>query len=1224
VTLVVFLTDGALLEPHVKAAVYAADRENKHVVGMYEGDFAREGAVMDQGRWGRQQLVDQVTGDPKLRAVLDLDCTKFEQTDRNTDKLRVFAAKIAQKSKCPFLIDLPDTYDPFARALKKASELEPGTREWITQEFVRECQTKNACFLLSNAGMGKSVIMGSMVGRGCALATQAHGGVPELGVNIVAAHFFNHADESRGVLFALKSLARQMCSSVPGFRQGLGESKSELDEKIKECNGNCGALLDLLVVQPLAKLEGAGKLSKRLVVVLDALDECEKTSEMVRAIASVWDKAPKQCVLLASSRPQDVVKSELEKFGPFYLEPGEEQNQRDLREFVKHRLEKRLGVADDAVVDALVAQSQGVFLWLAFQQETMYDLASKGELTVDAVRALPGGMGETYKLYFGRFREAIHECGDLMRCDADKDNYDEALALALLVGRTDMPERVWQRALGFDPAKPRDVKQYAKVRAAASSLLLFGGSDGVILAPHKSMSDWLLGIGEACAEKMGCMDLAVHPRPEHHRTLAETLEQIARECRVPDWEVHVESREERFAFGHVVHHWMMADETKEAFRWVTMFRLLFRVVAQAVEDRDYLRCSGDVASLVEKCDAELRPMVKLVRAIVNLAETAVMDDPRHLAGQALGRVGAPPYNYDVEIRDFVAGSQEWIARARSDGQLKFVLPVLGRSGLQNAGGSLVRVLEHSAGVNCLAVTEVGGRVFTGSRRIAQIWNVESGKCVKVLEGHTGSVDAISCTPDGKLVFTGSSDKSVRIWEAESGKCLLVLKGQTVMAITPKKSAKGHTEGVSAIACTPDGQWLFSGSRDKTARIWNAKSGECRHTLEGHDDVVYTISCVSDGSRVFTGSSGTFARIWDSASGICLRTLESPSWVKAIACTPDGQRVLTGSSDGSVRVWDTESGTCLSTFEGHHGPVNAIACTADGKRVFSGSEDLTARIWDVDSGKCLLLQEEHTKPVVAITCTSDGLQFFTASRDKTVRISDALSGKCVHKLEEHSDVVSAIACTPDCTLVFSASGDCSARIWDVRSGICLQTLRGHEDMLLAISCTPDGKRVFSGSYDKTARVWDAVSGNCLQVLVGHRNPVGAVACTPDGRLVFTGSFDTTARIWVAENGECLQILKEHFFAVRQIACTQDGKMVFTCAGDTVKIWETETGVQLRSLQRDSDEARGLFKFQTLQSDPIKDCVSFYFDSDILTGFRSFPILCGYCEGHKAPYMWLVDS
>jgi WD40 repeat protein len=138
----------------------------------------------------------------------------------------------------------------------------------------------------------------------------------------------------------------------------------------------------------------------------------------------------------------------------------------------------------------------------------------------------------------------------------------------------------------------------------------------------------------------------------------------------------------------------------------------------------------------------------------------------------------------------------------------------------------------------LAVT-AEGRALSGSwDRTLKLWDLASGACLRTLEGHTGRVDAVAVTAEGRRALSGAFDGALKLWDLASGECLRTLEG--------------HTARVSALAVAAEGRALSS-SWDHTLKLWDLASGECLATFTA-DAPIPTCALAPDDRTLVAGDS----------------------------------------------------------------------------------------------------------------------------------------------------------------------------------------------------------------------------------------------------------------------------------------------------------------------------------------------------------------------------------
>jgi len=407
--------------------------------------------------------------------------------------------------------------------------------------------------------------------------------------------------------------------------------------------------------------------------------------------------------------------------------------------------------------------------------------------------------------------------------------------------------------------------------------------------------------------------------------------------------------------------------------------------------------------------------------------------------------------------------------------------------------------------------------------------------------------------DGARILTASWDKTAKLWETRSGNLIVTF---------------AHDAAVNTAKFSPDGTRVVTASADKTAKLWDAGSGRLLVSFKHQDSVTDAIFS-PDGAEIATASADKTAKLWDVSSGKLIATLAHQGAVNAVAFSPDGKRILTASADKTAKLWDAASGALIASFP-HQGIVYFALFSPDGTRIVTTSSDRTAKLWNASSAD-LLATFTHQDSVYYAAFSPDGTRVISASADKTAKLWETASAKLIVTLP-HQDVVYHVAFSPDGERMVTASWDRTAKLWTT-SGKLIASF-AHQDEVNDAVFSPDGSQVLTASWDKTVKLWEARVGELIASF-DHSDGVNDVVFSPDGARVLTASADKKARLWDAISGKLIESF-QHEASVNAVAFSPDGSRILTGAADhTAKLWEMKTGTLVATFSHEDSVNAAVF-------------------------------------------------
>ena len=540
----------------------------------------------------------------------------------------------------------------------------------------------------------------------------------------------------------------------------------------------------------------------------------------------------------------------------------------------------------------------------------------------------------------------------------------------------------------------------------------------------------------------------------------------------------------------------------------------------------------------------------------------VLDSESHFLRRWLAADDPAYFAQQVHNRAVEEGAAELAARARSrlrrTGGSSFALRWRGR----RASPLLLRTLAgHEKQVQAVSITPDGERIVSGSEDgTVRVWKLATGRQIYEL-GKQGAVVALAVLGDDRVV-SGLKDGTLSVWSLDDG-----------LELGSWPAHRGSISGLAAL----EGGTILSWSADGTARLWDP---ETRSEIRMLAVDVSALAVAASAGMALIGTVGGELTLWDLRDGRPVRVLgahdrdsavENPgasAEVKSIAVAPDAARALSASRDGLLAFWDLALGECVSSADCGENVPTLIRISPDGRRAITLFFELPPILLDMETCDALCALKGHQFVVTDVLFAPDGRTAVTLSMDHTLRVWDAETGAERHVLSGHGSFVISAAISADGRRIVSGGLDDVLKVWELPAadsggGGGDRPAAGHVGDVRDVAFGAGDRYALSASTDGTLRVWDVGTGRHLHCMETDGQYVTALATLPDGRTVVSASVGGTLTAWDMDSGEAIREYVGHTGRVDELVV--HGDRIVSASGDrTVRIWDAANARTLHEI------------------------------------------------------------
>ncbi|PLB43320.1 hypothetical protein P170DRAFT_369815 [Aspergillus steynii IBT 23096] len=368
--------------------------------------------------------------------------------------------------------------------------------------------------------------------------------------------------------------------------------------------------------------------------------------------------------------------------------------------------------------------------------------------------------------------------------------------------------------------------------------------------------------------------------------------------------------------------------------------------------------------------------------------------------------------------------------------------------------------------------------------------------------HPSWVDSVLFSPDGRFIAADYC-REIRIWDASTGALVQILEDTT-----PNEF----------LAFSPDSKMLALGLEDSTIIIRGTDEWEIRQTLQGPDKL--TNGAFSpNGQLMLSASESGLIFIWDTCEWVIQQTMRGPEEPLRVAFSANSKLIAFTSarSTGVLEIWNIETGQFERRLEAHAHVLLATFPT-DGFLWTVG--DGNVKVWDTETWEWDL--KMTLDPGAGLATISSDHRYLATHKGTVICVWNMITGKLEGSFQ--ANYTTFMVFSPNNRVLATGTRFGHVRLWDMDSGGFETNISTDRPPIFIVALSPNKQWAASCSWERNPTFYNATTGRQIHRPPGQSANIVHMIFSPNSQILATASWDNTVKLWSTESGDLLQTLE----------------------------------------------------------------------------------------------------